>query len=174
MGERRIRRQLAAAAPAVALALALLWPPAPAPAGKARGYGYRYVVHFTCGDAGAGAPVVPGTYATSVHLLNAGPAAALEARLAVTVPPGALAPGTVSSVESATLDADSALEVDCSATALAEALLPALAPFPAFAQGFVVLESNRPLRVEAVRSAAGAGGEVTLQVEEVPGVRFRR
>jgi hypothetical protein len=156
-----------------AAALALAASPGEADAKRRKHKWFRYVVHFTCGThSGAPAQVVAGDYTTAIHVLNPHESETrLKARLALTDPPGMGVPGYVSSQARESLDALEAAELDCGALALLPALDPDLPALPAFVQGFVTLESERPISVRVLHSATDAAGEVEVQHEPVAGER---
>jgi len=128
----------------------------------------QYAVKILCGfseprereTAGAYSRVAPGRYFTAINIHNPSEKTAL-ARFKVAVAfPGR--PGPVSRFTDFKLGPDEALSIDC-------AELRKLLGSTAFADGFLVLESEAELDVVAVYSAAGATGRVeTLKTERVP------
>jgi hypothetical protein len=129
---------------------------------------FQYVVKFTCGENG-GDPtrVVGGSYATAVSLYNPGEAdVTLRKSLALAYPPVEQAAGEVSEQIEDLLVPGTALQIDCEEIQN-EFVFPVPPPLTDHVQGFLVIESNRPLHVEAVYTAAGAGGDVSVDVERI-------
>jgi hypothetical protein len=129
---------------------------------------YQYVTKFTCGSYG-GAPsrVVAGAYATAVSLYNPGSEnVTLRKRLALAFPPEEQAAGEVSDPIEDLLVPGTALQVDC-AEILSEFVFPIPPPVTDHVQGFLVIESNRPLHIEAIHTGQGASGDVSLDVERI-------
>jgi hypothetical protein len=129
---------------------------------------FQYSVSFTCGEnQGDALRVVKGEFATAVNLFNAGNASiTLHKSLALTYPPAEQAAGEVSDPVEDVLSPGTALQIDCEeiANEFVFATPPAATDH---LQGFVVIESNLPLNVEAVYTAAGANGDVSVDVERV-------
>jgi len=133
---------------------------------------YQYVVKVVCGTL-AEKPLHPvvsrGCYTTAVNVYNRSTCddAVIRRRLSVGLP-GA-ASGPVSRMLASDLGPCRAMEVDCKD-------IMDMAPGDAhFVKGFLVLESNVPLDVVAVYTAAGLSGgkEVeTLHTERVPEREF--
>ncbi|HJR09147.1 MAG TPA: hypothetical protein VJ842_17945 [Pyrinomonadaceae bacterium] len=98
--------------------------------------------------AGAVAPVAPGQYWTAINIHNPSKCEAANFRWKVTLGnPGA--PGPISAYRTARpLDPDRGIELDC------RQIMNALTPAPAFAKGYVVIESDIELDVVAVYSTA--------------------
>ena len=151
-------------AAALALAAPAAAKPKPAPAPE----WYQYTVTFTCGHNDSGFfRVVPGEFATAVNLYNATASdTILRKNLALTFPPETQTAGVVSDQIEETLAANSALQVDCEEIqfGFTYAVPP---PVTDYIQGFVVIESNKPLEVEAIHTAFGAGDEVSIDVERI-------
>ena len=129
---------------------------------------YQYTVAFTCGHNYSGASrVVVGGFATAVNLYNATAGdTILRKNLALTFPPETQTAGAVSDTIEETLPANSALQVDCEEILFG---FTYAAPPPAtdYIQGFLVIESNKPLEVQAIHTALGAGDEVSVDVERI-------
>ncbi len=134
---------------------------------------FRYTVKFTCGSVvSGGGPVVPGDYATSVNLQNAssGPVIVREA-IALSFPPEAQ--GRVSDKMEGGLPAHEARQVDCS-TIPWEFSFTDPAALDGYVEGYLILESTGPLHVTGVYTAAGGSGQVSMDVERVPGQTLKR
>lgn len=130
---------------------------------------FQYTVSFTCGqNQGDPQRVVQGTFATAVNLYNAGATdITLHKSIALTFPPAEQAAGAVSDQIEDVLAPGTALQVDCEEL---QSEFAFAAPGPVATdhrQGFLVIESDRPLNVEAVYTAAGANGDVSVDVERV-------
>jgi hypothetical protein len=132
--------------------------------------GYTYSAKFVCGNpAGLDPqPLASGVYSTAINVHN------LQAFDVTLIKKAVLAPqepdlGQPSPFQSIAVPADRAFEIDCPDIF---SLLDLMPPFPAFAKGFVVIESPAELDVWGVytssESAAGAGTGITLDVEVVP------
>ena len=133
---------------------------------------YQYVVKVVCGDMATkeGMPVVSrGAYTTAINVYNHSTCktAIIRRRLSVGLPHAKSGP--ISKVSKSNLGPCLAMEVDC-------ADIMEMAPNDSkFVKGFVVLESNLPLEVVAVYTAAGltGGKEVTtMHTERVPEREF--
>ena len=134
---------------------------------------FRYTVKFTCGSVvSEGMPVVAGDYATSVNLQNAssGPVIVRKA-IALSFPRGAQ--GKVSDKMEGALPAHGAHQVDCSAIPW-EFSFTDPAAVDGYVEGYLILESTGPLHVTGVYTAAGGSGQVSVDVERVPGQTFKR
>jgi hypothetical protein len=129
---------------------------------------FQYVVKFTCGtNSGDPVRVVPGVFATAVSLYNWNAAdATIHKSIALSYPPEAEASGEVSdSIEDA-VSAGTALQVDCGEIRN-EFVFQNPPPATDLVQGFLVIESNLSLHVEAVYTGAGTAGDVSVDVEPV-------
>jgi len=153
---------LAAAALTVSLPAAAKKAPPPPP------QWYQYVVHFTCGqNEGDALRVVAGVYATAVSLYNPGDAdVTLHKSLALDFPPEEQAAGEVSDPIEDVLAPGTALQVDCGEIQ-GEFVFPDAPPATDHVQGFLVIESNLPLHVEATHTAQGSDGDVSIDVERI-------
>ena len=136
------------------------------------GRAFQYTAAFVCGQdpQPAFVRVVPGFYATSVAIHNAGARRAdVTTQVALTFPPGARAPGPVSQKLVNTLEAGQAFQVDCEeifgepgttqpgGVPTFSQYFPEQAPgvmFPPYIEGFVIVESRRRLNVTGVYTAA--------------------
>ena len=129
---------------------------------------FQYVVSYTCGgNAGDALRVVRGEYATAVNLYNAsGSEIVIHKSLALVYPPTAQAPGEVSDPIEDILAASTALQIDC-LEIRNEFFFANPPPVTDHVQGFLVIESDRPLHVEAVYTAAGSDGEASIDVERI-------
>ena len=129
---------------------------------------FRYAVSFTCGENQADAlRVVQGEFATAVNLFNAGAAeVTLHKSLALTYPPAEQAAGEVSNIIEDVISPGSALQVDCGEIRN-EFVFATPPPATDHIQGFLVIESDRPLHVEATYTASGANGDVSVDVQRV-------
>ncbi len=129
---------------------------------------FQYVVNYTCGaNVGDALRVVRGEYATAVNLYNAsGAEIVIHKHLALVYPPTAQAPGEVSDPIEDILAAGTALQIDC-LELRNEFFFPNPPLVTDHVQGFLVIESNRPLHVEAVYTAAGSEGEASIDVERI-------
>jgi hypothetical protein len=129
---------------------------------------YQYTVAFTCGANDADfSRVVPGDFATAVNLYNATAGdTTLRKNLALSFPPETQTAGVVSDAIEEILPANSALQVDCEEIlfGFTYAVPP---PATDYIQGFLVIESDKPLEVQAVHSALGAADEVSIDVERI-------
>jgi hypothetical protein len=129
---------------------------------------YQYTVAFTCGENDDGfSRVVPGEFAAAINLYNATAGdTILRKNLALTFPPESQTAGAVSDAIEETLPANSALQVDCEEIlfGFTYAVPP---PATDYLQGFLVIESNKPLEVQAVHTALGAADEVSIDVERI-------
>jgi len=132
---------------------------------------FQYVVQFNCGRDAGGAPirVVPGFYATSVNLYNANSeAVTLRKHLALTFPPIEQATGEVSDQIEDVVGPGTALQVDCEEI-FYEFVFPNPPPATDHRQGFLVIESNRSLLVEATYTSSGPTvADVSIDMERVP------
>jgi hypothetical protein len=110
--------------------------------------------------------VVPGFYATAVNLYNANfEGVTLRKSLALTFPPEEQASGEVSDPIEEVVSPGTALQVDC-AEIRNEFVFPNPPPATDHVQGFLVIESNKPLLVEAVYTSNGIG-DVSIDVERI-------
>ena len=127
---------------------------------------FRYVVKFTCGvNNGEPLRVVRGVYATAVSLYNANAGdVTLHKSLALAYPPAEQATGEVSDQIEDVISPGAALQVDCGEIP-DEFFFPT--PVADHVQGFLVIESSSPLVVEAVYTAAGTLGDVSIDVERI-------
>jgi hypothetical protein len=160
----------------LALGVAGLLAASPALAASRVTLQFEYVVGFTCGSNDAGEErVVPGSYATAVNILNANDSDAwIRKHIALSFPPVAQEPGAVSDAIRELLDARHALQVDCGEIFSDEFQFADPVPETDHVQGFLVIESDRPLDISAVYTATGATGEVSVDVERVPERKIRR
>jgi hypothetical protein len=134
---------------------------------------FRYTVKFTCGSVvSGGMPVVPGDYATSVNVQNGsrGPTVVRKA-IALSFPPEAQ--GRVSDQMEGVLPPHGARQVDCGAIP-SEFTFPEPPATDGYVEGYLVLWSTRPLQVTGVYTAAGGTGQVSVDVEKVPGQTLKR
>jgi hypothetical protein len=129
---------------------------------------FQYAIKFVCGTS-SGDPfqLVPGTYATAVNLFNAGTSdVTLRKRLALAFPPQEQATGEVSDQIEDVMAPGTALQVDCEEIP-GEFVFQNPPPASDHVEGFLVIESNRALNVQAVYTAAGASGDVSIDVEKI-------
>jgi hypothetical protein len=129
---------------------------------------FQYVVSFTCGDNGGDSSrVTGGLYATAVSLYNPGAAdITLRKSIALAFPPVEQAAGEVSDPIEDLLAPGTALQVDCGEIRN-EFIFPNPPPFTDHVQGFLVIESNRALHVEAVYTSQGRNGNTSVDVERI-------
>ena len=121
----------------------------------------QYAAKFVCGKSEGGV-VAPGTYFTAINVHNPLEAPIQFRKKFAVALPGEKA-GRVTKFFPAKLGPDEAFEIDCP-----DILRKAEAKEP-FLKGFAVLESDTPLDVVAVYTAAGSTGRVeTLDLERVP------
>jgi hypothetical protein len=130
---------------------------------------FQYVAQFTCGQFAGSSPLrlVPGFYATAVSLYNANSdAVTLRKSLALAFPPAEQATGEVSDQIEDVVSPGTALQVDCEELRN-EFVFPNPPPATDHVQGFLVIESNKPLHVEAVYTTSGLTGDVSIDVERI-------
>lgn len=129
---------------------------------------FQYAVNFTCGSSGDDAlRVVNGQFATAVNLFNAGSSdVVIHKSLALTYPPAEQAAGEVSDSIEDVLTPGTALQIDCEEIRN-EFVFGTPPPATDHVQGFLVIESDRPLHVEAVYTASGANGNASVDVERI-------
>lgn len=129
---------------------------------------FQYVVNYTCGgNVGDALRVVRGEYATAVNVYNASNAeVTFHKSLALVYPPAAQAAGEVSDPIEDSLAPGTALQIDCQEIRN-EFLFSNPPPATDHVQGFLVIESQLPLHVEAVFTAAGSDGEASIDVERI-------
>ena len=132
-------------------------------AASAPGQNLRYVysAKVVCGDPRAleGQGAVPQPYVTSINVHNWGDSiTTLMKSLIVTIPPGFQRPVRPIRLALDTLRRGEALATDCAD------LRRRRQGLPAFFEGFVVIESPRPLNVVAVYSVPG--GIDVVQIAE--------
>jgi hypothetical protein len=130
---------------------------------------FQYVAQFNCGHDTSGGPVrvVPGFYATAVNLYNPNAeAVTLRKRLALTFPPEEQATGEVSGQIEDVVDPGTALQVDCGEIQN-EFVFPNPPPATTHVQGFLVIESNKALHVEAVYTSSGVTGDVSIDTQRI-------
>jgi hypothetical protein len=137
---------------------------------------FQYVVQFNCGRDAGTAPirVVPGFYATSVNLYNANPdAVTLRKHLALAFPPVEQATGEVSDQIEDVVSPGTALQVDCEEI-LNEFVFPNPPPATDHRQGFLVIESDKSLHVEALYTSSGPTvADVSIDVERIAEKKVR-
>ena len=157
---------------AVVATLALLLPAAMASARPRRSrqvVWYQYAAQFTCGlNEESDDRVVRATYATAINIHNPHPTEViLRKHLALTFPPEIQAAGAVSAVIMENLDRRSALQVDCGEI-LSDEFDFTDPPLTDYVQGFVVIESKRPLDVSATYTVTGEDEEqASVDVETI-------
>lgn len=142
-----------------------------AAASNASGSGSKCVVKFVCGDADIGVNgerAVPGDYRTSINVLNlSSSSATYTKKLSYTTPCDEdeeslfELPGGTSATVNGTVGAGLAFDVDC------REVFEEFDACGAFAEGFLILTSNAPLKVTAVYTAGGEGGASSIDVNEV-------
>lgn len=139
------------------------WTPPPRPVEC-----FQYVVEFTCGlSQGEPLRLVPGEYATAVSLYNAGTAdVTVHKNLALAFPPAEQATGEISDQIEDVVGPGAALQIDCGEIRN-EFVFAIPPPATDHVQGFLVIESTRALHVEAVHTAAGTAGDVSIDVERI-------
>ena len=130
--------------------------------------GFQFVAKFTCGfDPQTKINrVLPGQYATAIVIQNPSYRHQLTfaARVALVFPPSVLAPGPVSPTIELALGANQALEIDC------EELRGTFfggVPLPPYFQGFVTIETKRPLVVAATYTTAQPDADGNLAVTSI-------
>ena len=160
---------------AVAATLALLLPAAMASARTWRSriapevVWYQYAAPFTCGlNEESDDRVVRARYATAINIHNPHPAEViLRKHLALTFPPEIQTAGAVSAAIMENLDRRSALQVDCGEI-LSDEFDFTDPPLTDYVQGFVVIESRRPLDVSATYTVSGYDDEqASVDVETI-------
>lgn len=162
---------------AVAAILALILTAAVA---SARSYGrsratpqvvwYQYAAQFTCGlNAETHDRVVRATYATAINIHNPHPTEViLRKHVALTFPPEIQAAGAFSAPILENLDRRSALQVDCGEILSGEFEFTE-PPLTDYVQGFVVIESRKPLDVSATYTVTGYEDEqASIDAETIP------
>jgi hypothetical protein len=129
---------------------------------------FQYAIKFVCGtSSGDPLQLVPGRYATAVNLFNAGTSdLTLRKRLALAFPPQEQATGEVSDQIEDVMAPGTALQVDCEEIQ-GEFVFQNPPPATDHIEGFLVIESNRALNVQAVYTAAGDSGDVSIDVEKI-------
>ena len=167
-----IRTLITAASTVAVLAL---FASGPAAAGSNNSWGqpkqvewFQYVVKFTCGvNTERPLQVVPGVFATevSVYNYNAGDVT-LRKSLALSYPPREQVSGEVSDQIEDVVSPGTALMVDCEEFR-DEFVFQNPPPVTDLLVGFLVIESNNPLHIEAVYTAAGEAGDVSIDVERI-------
>lgn len=131
---------------------------------------FQYAVKFVCGKS-PGEVVAPGVYFTAINVHNP-TSRGFGFRKKFVIAPPLEKPGPPPKVAGAELGPDQAFEIDCQD--ILKHLVVGEQPTPAFAKGFVVIESGAELDVVAVYTAAGASGQVeTLHMERVQPRRRR-
>jgi hypothetical protein len=147
--------------------------PAPGPSGPApAALSFVYAAKYICGRAAIlpnqpPPPVVPGTYGSAINVLNAGPSdVMLEFRKRFVIAlPGEKQGGFISQWFPAALKLDEAFEIDCP-----DIFKHLPQPPPAFAKGFVIIDSPQSLEIVGVYTAGPApnGPTASIAVERVP------
>lgn len=132
---------------------------------------FQYSVPFTCGLNGADiARVVPGIYAAAVNVHNGtGIEVMFTKHVALTFPPELQLAGDVSDAVADALLAGTALQVDCGEILGDDFTFPGGAPASPYVQGFLVILAHADLDVSVTHTASGETGEVSVDVERVPG-----
>jgi hypothetical protein len=162
-------RTLAFAASLIAAVLILSTLPLSAQARPSQSEWFQYVAQFNCGHDTSGGPVrvVPGFYATAVNLFNPNAeAVTLRKRLALTFPPEEQASGETSDQIEEVINPGTALQVDCGEIQN-EFVFPNPPPATTHVQGFLVIESNKALHVEAVYTSSGLTGDVSIDTQRI-------
>lgn len=153
-----------------ALVAAVFAPSASLAKKKKKVFWYQYAVPFTCGtNATDPGRTLLGDHATVIQAFNPSTLdATVYVGLALTYPTGALLPGWVSNRVAATLPAGTASQASCQ-DALDLALLIPPPPFslPAYAQGFAIIQSSRPLDVQRSHAVEMPGGQVALTSQAI-------
>ncbi len=116
--------------------------------------------------------LVRGAYGTAINILNPGKQPAkFKKKLALTFPPDEQKPGKVLDIAVDKLGPEQALEVDC--MDIQRKLFPQ--GFPSkYIKGFVIIQSDSPLNVTAVYTAAGLDKKdrvtsvTSIDVERIP------
>ena len=140
---------------------------------------FQYAAQFICGfdPPVAFLRVVPGRYATAVNILNPNRTpVAFRKGASLTFPPAAQEGGAVSEFQIDALEPNQALMVDCEE-------IPGFFDSPPgtpYFQGYVVIQSLRPLEVNATYTAGspGNGADVppvvnSIVVQEITEKRVR-
>ena len=130
---------------------------------------FQYVALFNCGHDTSGSPVrvVPGFYATAVNLYNPNAdAVTLRKSLALAFPPEEQASGETSDQIEEVINPGTALQVDCGEIRN-EFVFPNPPPATDHVQGFLVIESNKSLHVEAVYTGSGVPGDVSIDTRQI-------
>lgn len=136
---------------------------------------FKYTPSFVCGvdPPGATFRILPGTYATSINVVNPRNKKdiSIRMRVALTFPHGPddpFDPGMVSEPVTVELDPNQAFNVDCE-----EILLDFIFPQPPaapYVKGTVIIESSRFINVSAVHTAGDSEGNVkSIAVESIDG-----
>jgi len=136
---------------------------------------FQYSVPFTCGLNGADiVRVVPGIYAAAVNVHNGTEIEVMFTKhVALTFPPELQLAGDVSDSVADTLLAGTALQVDCGEILGDDFTFPGGAPASPYVQGFLVILAHAALDVSVTQTASGETGEVSVDVERVPGRAVR-
>jgi hypothetical protein len=164
-----LHRTLALAASLIAAGLVLTTLPDSAQARSRTVEWFQYLAQFNCGHDTSGAPirVIPGFYATAVNLYNPNAeAVTLRKNLALAFPPEEQASGETSDQIEEVINPGTALQVDCGEIRN-EFVFPNPPPATDHVQGFLVIESNKPLHVEAVYTSSGAPGDVSIDTQRI-------
>ena len=132
---------------------------------------FQYSVPFSCGlNGGDIVRVVPGIYAAAVNVHNGtGNEVMFTKHVALTFPPELQLAGDVSDAVADTLPAGTALQVDCGEILGDDFTFPGGAPASPYVQGFLVILAHATLDVSVTHTASGETGEVSVDVERVPG-----
>jgi hypothetical protein len=139
--------------------LASLSVAAPTPALAQPAMVYEYAVKVVCGrtDRDTRLPVAQGIYSTAVNIHNPGRLILTRRKVAVA---GRGAPGPISGFDSAVLDRDQAMYVDCE-------MMQRQAGGVAGLDGFLVIQSSNLIDVVAVYTT-GKDEVTTFHTERVP------
>lgn len=136
---------------------------------------YQYAAKLICGlqREPDNMRLARGFYATAINVHNPQEeTVTFSKKLALTFPPEEQRPGKVMPIDTDELRADQALEVDC--IDIRRKLFPNGFPPPGYIKGFVIIQSDGKLDVEAVYSTAKLDrqGEITehsgIDVERIP------
>ena len=135
---------------------------------------FEYVAKFVCGVATDDFRVLTGTYATSINIYNPNDKdVELNKNIALTFPPVEQAAGAVSDIIVEILAAKSALQVDCGEIPVGFSFNGGAPPPGPYTEGFLVIRGTGKLNVSGVYTATDFNGGVSVDIEQIQGVKVR-